>query len=91
MGDFVQRPGSGTLFQNDTKGNDRAPAWKGELALEDGTILKLAGWVKQGRKGEFISLAIDKPRENAERDEFRSQGSSGVARGGRYDPEDSPF
>lgn len=64
---FEQRPGSGTLFPNDQKGNDRAPAYRGDLALEDGRVIKIAAWRKEGRKGEFLSLAIDKPREEGPR------------------------
>lgn len=91
MSDFQHRPGSGTLFKNESD-NPKAPAYRGELCLDDGTVLKLAGWVKDGRKGKFLSLAIDKPRE----DSFRGAGgggggdvrSGGSARGS--DPFDDP-
>ncbi len=59
---YEQRPGSGTLFRNETD-NPKAPAYKGELCLEDGRVIRLAGWVKEGAKGKFLSLSIDKPRE----------------------------
>ena len=70
---YEQREGGGTLFRNDKKGNDRAPDWRGD-ALLNGKKVKLAGWIKQGRNGEFISLTIQeenyqkpnhqKPRED---------------------------
>lgn len=63
MADFQNRPGSGALFRNETD-NPKAPAYKGELCLEDGRMIRLAGWVKEGRKGKFLSLSIDKPRED---------------------------
>ncbi len=46
---FELKPGQGALFQNDQKGNDRAPTHRGELCLLDGTVIKIAGWRKEGR------------------------------------------
>lgn len=88
---FELRPGQGTLFQNDQRGNDKAPAYRGELRLEDGTLVKLAGWKKQGAKGPFLSLSIDRPREERTQEAVRAQNDS--RRGGAFDEADEgpPF
>jgi len=90
MSAYQQKPGTGTLFQNDQRGNDRAPNWRGSLLLEDGTELKVAAWTKRGAKGEFLSLSIDKPRP-AERDggESFNRGRDEGFSGG--DDKDYPF
>lgn len=52
----------GILFPNDKKGNEKAPAHKGKLDVE-GVEYEIAAWVKEGRKGEFLSLSIKKKGE----------------------------
>jgi hypothetical protein len=59
---YTLKDGSGSLFPNDKRGNDRAPAWRGDLMI-DGRVYEIAGWDKQGKRGEFISLSA-KPKEN---------------------------
>lgn len=60
---FEERPGSGTLFRNeDAEANPKAPAYKGTLCLLTGEVIRIAGWVKEGKKGRFLSISIDKPR-----------------------------
>lgn len=77
---YELRPGQGTLFQNDQRGNDKAPTHRGELCLDDGQVIKIAGWRKEGRNGPFVSLKIDKPREDRDDTQsFRGGGSEGVA------------
>lgn len=94
---FEPRPGSGSLFKNDKQGNDRAPDYKGDLTLLDGSKVRLAGWIKQGQKGSFLSISIDKPREEAPRGDSFSGGDRssdrGVSGGDRDDPfgSDVPF
>lgn len=59
---WEQREGSGSLFLNDKKGNERAPNYRGDILL-DGVVYELAGWVKTTQKGDkFLSLA-GKPKE----------------------------
>lgn len=93
---YEPRPGSGTLFKNETD-NPKAPQYRGDLCLSTGEIIKLAGWIKEGAKGKFLSLSIDKPREQTS-DTFRGGsagggGSGRVAGGGGDDPFDDsiPF
>ena len=81
MAGFELREGQGNLFKNDKDGNEKRPDYRGEIKLLDGQTVKLAGWIKQGAKGSFLSLSIDKPREDA--DSFRSSDSQRVSgRGG---------
>lgn len=50
---------SGILFSNDQGDNPKRPNYTGKVNV-NGTEYKLAGWIKQGRNGEFISLKVDK-------------------------------
>lgn len=53
---FEQREGSGNLFTNDKRGSDKAPDRRGEIML-GGTVWELAGWIKDGKNGKFLSLS----------------------------------
>ena len=56
---YEHKPGTGTLFANDKKGNDKAPDVKGEFNL-DGKIYKIAGWCKTLPSGvEIQSLKVE--------------------------------
>lgn len=63
---YVQKPNSGTLFQNDKGDNDKRPDYRGELNV-DGVLFEIAGWKKQGSKGTFLSLSVKPKQERAER------------------------
>lgn len=68
---------SGSLNRTREKTSDRAPDFYGRLeitgevlqALNEGKPIRLAGWMREGRYGEFISLkaAVEKPRQEQER------------------------
>jgi hypothetical protein len=49
---------TGVLFKNDTGDNPKRPAYKGKLDV-GGVEYKLAGWIREGKNGKFISLKID--------------------------------
>ena len=50
-----------TLFENDKKGNDRAPDYKGK-GLINGEEVKIAVWKKTGKTGvEYWSGVIEEP------------------------------
>jgi hypothetical protein len=87
---YELKPGQGTLFRNDKDGNDKRPDYRGELCLPDGSTLKLAGWVKEGKKGKFLSLSIDRPRDQGADDSFRGSSDRGLS-GRDGDLEDAPF
>ena len=75
----MEYPNSGALFPRE-KRNEKSPEWGGEIIMEkslikqlmeesdgDGVLIKISGWVRQGSRGEFISLKYDsfkpQPRE----------------------------
>lgn len=72
-----QYPNSGALFREEEKRSDKAPDWKGYVELDKDMLkvliefaktgkpikLELGGWIKEGRKGEFVSLKASKPYE----------------------------
>ena len=49
---------TGILFKNDVGDNPKRPAYKGKLDV-GGVEYKLAGWIREGKSGKFISLKID--------------------------------
>ena len=54
-------PNSGILFRNDRKQEDRHPDYNGTADVDcpqcgPRTHWRLASWIKQGRKGKFMSL-----------------------------------
>lgn len=59
MSDYKQKPGTGVLFANKNKQNEKHPSFKGTIALPDGTEYRISAWTKSGQKGEYLSLAID--------------------------------
>ncbi len=58
MAGFEQNDMGGALFRHDKKGNERAPDYKGDCKIS-GQTLQISGWVKEGRKGKYLSLKFD--------------------------------
>lgn len=70
---FELKDGQGTLFKNDKDGNEARPDYRGEANI-GGEIYRVAGWLKQGKNGKWMSLSIspkdeDRPRANGRRQE----------------------
>lgn len=66
---YEQKDNTGVLFPNDRKESDRHPDYTGRM-LVNGVEYWVSAWTKQGRSGDFFSLAI-KPKEA--RDERTAQ------------------
>jgi hypothetical protein len=56
-----QREGSGVLFRNRGKEDDRHPDYVGALTV-GGVEYQLSAWVKQGREQKFMSLSVKPER-----------------------------
>ena len=56
-----QRNNSGVLFSNDKKETDKHPHYKGNITV-DGKDYWLSAWVKEGKSGKFMGLAVS-PKE----------------------------
>lgn len=72
---FELKDGQGTLFKNDKDGVENRPDYRGELNI-GGEIYKIAGWLKDGKNGKWMSLSAqpkddDAPRRDAKRPQAR--------------------
>jgi hypothetical protein len=47
----------GVLFKNNKKQGEKSPDYKGQAEI-DGQEYWLSAWVKEGKKGKFLSLAF---------------------------------
>jgi uncharacterized protein (DUF736 family) len=59
---FEHKDNSGTLFPNDRKTANNQPDFKGQIKV-NGKLLDIAGWIKEGTKGNFYSLSVSEPRQ----------------------------
>jgi hypothetical protein len=56
-GGFQQRELSGALFKNDRKEQANHPDYRGDCLI-DGEQYWVSGWIKEGAKGKWMSLAF---------------------------------
>jgi hypothetical protein len=72
MSNYQMQEGQFTLFKNN-KTTNNAPEYTGE-GMWKGQKIRLAFWVKEGKKGKYISGKMSEPREQRPQDDD-SQGT----------------
>ena len=79
-----KRDNSGVLFKNDKKETGNHPDYKGNITV-DGQDYWLSAWIKEGKSGKFMGLALS-PKEQVAK--AKSSERSKVT---GFDDEDMPF
>lgn len=59
MEKFKHKNGTGSLFLNDKRTNEKQPVMRGTMVSPDGTEYRISAWEKEGKQGKFFSLAIE--------------------------------
>jgi hypothetical protein len=78
-----QRNNSGVLFTNDKKETDKHPHYKGNITV-DGKDYWLSAWVKEGKSGKFMGLAVSPKEEYKPKPSERSKATG-------FDSDEMPF
>jgi len=68
---------SGVLFRNDKKEKPSHPDYRGDCTVR-GRKYWLSGWIKQGKKGPFLSLAF-RPAEEGSPERCQGVSSPAIA------------
>ena len=61
---------TGVMFVNDRKEQPNHPDRKGSCVI-GGKEFWVAGWVKDGKNGQFLSLAFTPKEKTAKKDDFK--------------------
>ena len=78
-----KKDNSGVLFKNDKIENERSPNYKGNITV-DGKDYWLSAWVKEGKSGKFMGLAVSPKEEYKPKTSERSKTTN-------FDDSDLPF
>jgi len=81
---YEPKDNSGTLFRNDKKESDKHPDYKGD-AIINGQAVWISAWIKDGKRGKFMSLSFNPKDDRRSSDRKPSRQSNGD------DDEDVPF
>ena len=52
---YEHKEGNGSIFKQSNKPSENSPEYRGTIMI-NGDVYELAGWVKQGNTGAFLSL-----------------------------------
>jgi uncharacterized protein (DUF736 family) len=63
MSTFEVQEKSGALFRNTKKTEDKQPDYRGNVKI-GGNLYTLAGWLKDGKNGKFLSLKVESTELN---------------------------
>ncbi len=78
-----RKDNSGVLFKNDKIDNERSPTYKGNITV-DGKDYWLSAWVKEGKSGKFMGLAVAPKEEYKAKPSERSKVTN-------FDSDEMPF
>jgi hypothetical protein len=73
---YEAKPNTGSLFKNDRKEVDRQPDYTGTWKDSDGKEWQLAAWIKEGKKGKYMSLSASEKRTQTTTNSTEGSGSS---------------
>lgn len=59
---FERKNGTGVLFYNENVASEKHPNLSGTILTPDGKEYRIVAWKKQGKRGEYFSLALNEPK-----------------------------
>jgi hypothetical protein len=78
-----KKDNSGVLFKNDKKESEKHPDYKGNITV-GGQDYWLSAWIKEGKSGKFMGLAVSPKEEYKPKTSERSKTTN-------FDDSDLPF